>query len=136
MMSPRCLIRPDRVRRVPPRFSWLDQRLVRDGRLRGLSHAAHSLYLFLATVADNQGISWYSDTRTGVELGMSSPELARARSELLTADLLAYRAPLYQVLELPRQAVGVNRPGRPAARPATPAEVRALIESTFGTVDR
>ena len=140
MMSPRSVIRPDRVRRVPSRFSWLDQRLVREGRLRGLSHAAHSLYLFLVAVADNQGISWYSDSRIVVELGMSAPDVGRARAELIGADLIAYRPPLYQVLELPLQAGPVNRPGNqaagPAERPATPAEIRILIENAFGTVNR
>ena len=140
MRYERCVIRPDRVRRVPSRFSWLDQRLVREGRLRGLSHAAHSVYLFLATVADNQGLSWYGDGRVTVELGMGSAQLETVRAELVAADLIAYRPPLYQVLELRPQAwpaipAGVRRP-EPAERPATPAEVRAMIQTAFGTVDR
>jgi hypothetical protein len=105
-----------------------------------LSHAAHSLYLFLATVADHQGLSWYSDGRVMVELGMNWTELETARRELLGADLVAYRPPLYQVLEL-APAVGVvtcvgRVTGGPAERPATPAEVHALIQAAFGPVGR
>jgi hypothetical protein len=142
MRSERCVIRPERVRRVPSRFSWLDQGLVREGRLRGLSHAAHSLYLFLAIVADAEGLSWYGDRRVMEELGLGGTQLAGARGELLAADLVAYRAPLYQVLALSRRPaaavveVGGVGAGGEAERGLTPAEVRALIEATFGAVDR
>ncbi len=140
MRYERCVIRPERVRRVPSRFSWLDQGLVREGRLRGLSHGAHSLYLFLATVADNQGLSWYGDGRVTVELGMGAAQLESVRAELVVADLIAYRPPLYQVLELrppagPAIPAGVRRP-EPVERPATAAEIRVMIQTAFGAVDR
>lgn len=140
MRYERSVIRPERVRRVPSRFSWLDQGLVRDGRLRGLSHAGHSLYLFLATVADNQGLSWYGDGRVMIELGMSLAQLDGARTELVAADLIAYQPPLYQVLELrppcrPVMPAVVPR-AVPGERAATPAEVRALIQATFSAVGR
>jgi hypothetical protein len=141
MRYQRSVIRPDRVRRVPSHFSWLDQRLVREGRLRGLSHCGHSLYLFLATVADQQGLSWYSDGRILVEVGMSASQLEGAREELITADLVACQPPMYQVLELAAQtAEPVRRAGPvaagPAERPATRAEVHSLIQATFGAMDR
>jgi hypothetical protein len=105
-----------------------------------LSHGAHSLYLFLATVADNQGLSWYGEGRVAVELGMGPAQLETVRAELVAADLIAYRPPLYQVLELrplagPVIPAGGQRSG-PAERPATAAEVRALIRTVFGAVDR
>ena len=55
------LLRPDRVRRVPPQFSWVDHRLVRQQRLRDCEPPAWALYLFLVTVADARGLSFYSD---------------------------------------------------------------------------
>jgi hypothetical protein len=64
----------------------VDQRLVRDNFLRHADPAAWSLYLVLVTVADAQGLSYY---------------LAQARQQLVSADLLAYQKPLYQVLALP-----------------------------------
>jgi len=141
MKYERSVIRAERVRRVPSHFSWLDQRLVRDGWLRGLSHTARSLYLFLGTVADRQGLSWYGDGRVMVELGMSLAELDGARAELVAADLIAYQMPLYQVLELRARPAGAGVPTQvqrtsPKERAATPAEVSALIRATFGAVGR
>jgi hypothetical protein len=141
MKYERSVIRAERVRRVPSHFSWLDQRLVRDGWLRRLSHPARSLYLFLTTVADPQGLSWYGDGRVMVELGMSLSELDGARAELVAADLVAYRPPLYQVLELRARPAGTASAAQVqrasgGERAATPAEVSALIRATFGAVGR
>ena len=44
------------TRHVPPQFSWVDQRLVRDHYIDQLSSPACALYLFLVTVADAQGL--------------------------------------------------------------------------------
>jgi hypothetical protein len=46
-----------RLRHVPEGFGWVDHRLVRDGHVRGRSGGALSLYLFLVTVADSDGVS-------------------------------------------------------------------------------
>jgi len=90
----------DRLRRVPPQFSWIDHRLVRDRHLVGRSAEALALYLFLVTVADGQGLSYYSDAGIGRWLPLEGPTLARARQELIRARLIAYERPLYQVLSL------------------------------------
>lgn len=95
-------LRPDRLRRVPPQFSWIDHRLVREDRLRGVTSDGLALYLFLVTVADAQGMSYYGDARCARQLGMSVPALATARHALIDADLIAYEQPLYQVLSLDR----------------------------------
>jgi hypothetical protein len=95
-------LRPDRLRRVPPQFSWVDHRLVREGRLRGVPPDGLALYLFLVTVADAQGLSWYGDRRCAQHLGMDIPALQAARRSLIEADLIAYEGPLYQVLSLDR----------------------------------
>jgi hypothetical protein len=89
-----------RLRHVPRQFSWVDQRLIRDGHIRGRSTGALALYLFLCTVADAQGLSYYSDGRVGELLGMESGALCAARRELQEAGLVAYARPFYQVLSL------------------------------------
>jgi hypothetical protein len=91
----------ERLRRVPEQFSWLDHRLVRDRRLSRCSAEALALYLFLVTVCDGEGLSYYSD-RAIVELLplVDSAALPRARQQLLAARLIAYQKPLYQVLAL------------------------------------
>lgn len=100
MESSRELICPARLRRVPPRFSWIDQRLVRDRHLERLDVYAAALYLFLVTVADAQGLSWYGDPSVARRLSIELARLRRARADLIQAGLLAYAMPLYQVLAL------------------------------------
>ena len=103
------VICPARLRKVPPQFNWIDQRLVRDKHIGRVSHAALALYLFLLTVADAQGLSYYSDTAIGNLLHIDVDNLQRFRSELVATHLIAYQKPLYQVLSLdepmmPRQS--------------------------------
>lgn len=91
----------DQLRRVPLQFSWIDHRLVRDRHITGRSAEALALYLFLVTVADGQGLSFYSDAGIGKLLPLlAGPALVRARQELIRARLIAYERPLYQVLSL------------------------------------
>jgi hypothetical protein len=94
------LLCPDRARRVPEQFSWLDHRLVRDRHLAGRSADALALYLFLVTVADGQGLSYWSDPSICRLLPLNPDSLARARRELISAGLIAYQRPLVQVLAL------------------------------------
>jgi hypothetical protein len=91
---------PERLRRVPDQFSWIDHRLVRDRHIHGRSASALALYLFLVTVADGQGLSYYSDPAIGRLLPLDASGLAHARQELIAARLIAYQRPLYQVLSL------------------------------------
>lgn len=95
---------PEHLRRVPPQFSWIDHRLVRDKHITGRSVEALALYLFLVTVSDGQGLSYYSDAGIGELLPLDGPALIRARQELLRARLIAYEKPLYQVLSLDQPA--------------------------------
>ena len=96
---------PQRLRKIPAQFSWIDQRLVRDKHIGRVSHPALALYLFLLTVADADGLSFYSDTSIAGLLHMNGDILPRARRELLAAELITYQKPLYQILALdpPRQ---------------------------------
>ena len=56
------LLCPERVRRVPEQFSWVDHRLVREGHIKRCGLEALALYLLLVTVGDADGVSYYSDT--------------------------------------------------------------------------
>jgi hypothetical protein len=101
MMMQKKILRPDRLRQVPAQFSWLDQRLVRENFLRRAQPAAWALYLVLVTVADAQGLSYYSDATLCRLLQLEPLALAQARQQLVAADVVAYQKPLYQVLALP-----------------------------------
>jgi len=91
----------DRARKVPEQFSWVDQRLVRQEHIRRCDCRGLALYLLLVTVGDADGLSYYSDEKAAALLGLGGAELKAARQQLLDADLIAYRRPLYQVLSLP-----------------------------------
>ena len=104
-------IRPERLRQVPPGFSWVDHRLVRQDLISRCGHGALALYLFLVTVADAQGLSYYSDAALCRRLHMSPSDLAEARRQLARSELIAFAKPLYQVLSLD-----------PAPAPALPAD--------------
>ena len=90
-----------RLRRVPDGFGWVDHRFVREGHVRGRSGGALALYLFLVTVADGDGVSYYSDETLCGHLGFGPDELTRFRSELVKSGLVAWSRPFYQVLALP-----------------------------------
>jgi hypothetical protein len=91
---------------VPAQFSWVDQRLVRDNLLRHADLAAWALHMVPVTVADAQGLSYYSDATLSRLLKMEVVQLAHCRQQLVAADLLAYHKPLYQVLALPLAQAG------------------------------
>jgi hypothetical protein len=119
---------PQRLRCIPPQFSWVDHRLVRDGHIRGRSAPALALYLFLVTVADAEGMSWYSDAAVCRHLSWRCSELQGARAELERACLIAYRAPLYQVLDLAPAAVGSERSRGSRPQTPEPLSVRDILQ--------
>lgn len=114
-MMQKHLIYPEKVRRIPKQFSWVDHRLVRDHLIEQCSHQALALYLFLVTVGDQQGLSYYSDRSVGSRLAMDSAVLRRSREELIKAKLIAYRKPLYQALSLEPLKVARTNLDKPMA---------------------
>jgi len=90
----------ERVRKIPAQFSWVDHRLVRERHIERCDAHAAALYLFLVTVADAQGLSYYADASLAKRLSMDPVRLSKARSDLIRAGLIAYQRPLYQVLSL------------------------------------
>ncbi len=99
-MITKKLLNPERVRRVPAQFSWVDHRLVRDRIIQRASAKAWALYLVLVTVGDEHGISYYSDQKLADLLMLSQDELLLMRGQLVIAGVLAHEAPFYQVLAL------------------------------------
>lgn len=100
-MKNKRLPQPQRARQLPLQWSWIDHRLVSDQHLQRCSSDAWTLYLFLLSVGDAQGLSYYATPSMAARLGWSASRVISARLELLRADLIAYQKPFYQVLELP-----------------------------------
>ena len=126
----KTLLIPARRRRVPRQFSWIHQRLVRERHIGRCTPEALALYLFLVTVADGEGLSFYGESAIGALLGWPAAQVREARAALVRADLIAFAAPLYQVLSLdaplPTAAVGEPAPLPPAPRARAAGELRAM----------
>jgi hypothetical protein len=116
------LLNPERVRKVPPQFSWIDHRLVQENYFVRCDHSAWALYLFLSSVADAQGLSYYSDASLMRRLKMDPQALSASRQQLVQAGLIAYEKPFYQVLSL--EPVGAPRSG--------PISVGELLRQAMG----
>ncbi len=99
-MKQKALIDARRRRSIPKHFTWVDHRLVRDGHIRKCSIKSLGLYLFLVTVSDCDGLSYYGERRISEELSCAEETVPSLRSELITAGLIAYRNGIYQVLGL------------------------------------
>jgi hypothetical protein len=121
-MIRKVVICPARLRRLPRQFSWIDQRLVREGYLQRCDCEALALYLVLVTVADAQGLSYYGEDRLSRCLSLPLTQLQRARAMLVAAGLIAYQAPLYQVLDL--------TPPAPIDRRERLTSLRKILEAT------
>jgi hypothetical protein len=116
------VLNPERLRKVPPQFSWLDHRLVQENYFVRCDPPAWTLYLFLTSVADAEGLSYYSDASLMRRLKMDPLGLAASRQQLIQAGLIAHEKPLYQVLSL--EPVGAARSG--------PASVGEILRKALG----
>jgi hypothetical protein len=136
MMQKRLLV-PSRVRRIPRQFSWIDQRLVRDRHIEQVDCTALALYLFLLTVADAQGLSYYADASIGQKLSLRPEQVAVAREGLLRAGLIAYEAPVYQVLALdpPLPTSPVRQVQAPTSRARGSGALRSMREVLRQTLE-
>jgi hypothetical protein len=117
---------PERLRRVPAQFSWVDHRLVRDKYISRCSSQALALYLFLVTVGDAEGLSYYSDASICRLLSVEPSGVDGARRELIAMRLIAHQKPLYQVLALDPERVCLPA-RRPLSAPLPLAQILSEI---------
>ena len=120
-----------RLRQVPSQFSWIDQQLVRGRFIDRCDPPAAALYLFLVTVADAQGLSYYGDGSVCRHLQLSGAQLCCSRDRLIRIELIAFEAPIYQVLALPAPGASVSTTAAAvgvAAVSADRAQARAHLQ--------
>ncbi len=121
---------------MPAQFSWIDQALVQRHLIDRCDARAAALYLFLVTVADAQGLSYYGSSSLMQRLHLSTEELSAARQQLIDLELVAFSAPLYQVLAIagttaaPRTtSTSLTTTSAPAARDTGgPVSLAQLLE--------
>jgi hypothetical protein len=128
-MPMKRVICPERIRQIPAHFSWVDHRLVRERYIERCDACAAALYLFLVTVADAQGLSYYADATLTRRLSMAPARLEMARSDLIRVGLIAWQRPLYQVLAL-------DTPAPEPAPPPRPADVTTQLERLHAALGR
>lgn len=119
--KPLPVLSPERVRKPPPSFAWIDHRLRSSGLLSLLDPPEIGLYLFLALAADKEGLSCWRIDRIEREMPcFDRGALWQARDRLLQLDLVAFRPwrasdpdGVYQVLSVQRsgavQSPQINR---------------------------
>jgi hypothetical protein len=123
------VLSPNRVRRLPKcDWSWVDRRFLREFASK-LSGDAVFLYYILVAVSDKNGLSYYSDNTLSLMVRTSLPSLLKARQELIDHDLVAYQAPLVQVMSLPasEQARSSTLASDQASQAADAADLQQLI---------
>lgn len=124
------MLRPDRVREVPRSFSWIDHRLIRDGHLLRLQPPEILLYFFLVLVGDHHGLSYYSLGSISRYLKLPPEEIKSARARLCDRSLIAYKAPLYQVLSLPERTKP-SSPPRLTSPGGEPTSIGDILQSVL-----
>ena len=100
-MIKKRVLNPQRVRRISGGFSFIPHRFVTDGFLASLGANELLLYLFLVTVSDRNGLSFYRSDSICSLLHMTYDHYDKARDRLIEKDLIAFDGVLVQVLELP-----------------------------------
>ncbi len=99
------VIVPHRVRQVTDSFGFIPHRFLTGGFWPSLSSNELLLYLFLVTVSDKNGLSYYGSKKICSLLHLSYEEFIDARERLIARDLIAFDDILFQVLDLPVEPV-------------------------------
>ena len=123
-----------KLRKVPSQFSWVDQRLVRERYIDQLSPEACALYLFLVTVADAQGLSFYSEQSLCQRLSMAPAVIRQARQALIACALVAYQPPLSQVLALDRVVLSPAAVSPTPAGDVEPVDLKAVFKQIWAVL--
>jgi len=114
--KPLPVLVPDRVRRPPRSFAWIDHRLRSSGLLSLLDPPEIGLYFFLVLAADKDGLSCWRLDRIEREMPcFDRNALWSARDRLVELDLVAFRPwrasdpdGVYQALSIRRTGAAVS----------------------------
>lgn len=110
LKKPLPVLAPQRLRKVPRSFAWIDHRIRSEGILERLQPPDIGLYLFLTLAADRNGLScWRLDRIERAVPCFDRRSLWDARKRLAELELIAYRPwrkrepdGCYQVLSVER----------------------------------
>lgn len=126
VMKKRVLSR-SRIRRIQGGFAFVPHRFLNDGFIKRLGPGELLLYLFLILVSDSYGLSYYGNAAVCRFLNMTLCQLEHYRQILIDEDLIAFEAPLYQVLELPNRPADKTTAALGAS--SSPSSFSELLDS-------
>lgn len=127
LKKPLPILVPQRLRRVPRSFAWIDHRLRSQGFLERLRPEDLGLYLFLTLAADRNGLScWRLDRIEKTLPCFDRHALWDARTRLAKLDLIAYRPWRECEPDGCYQVLSVERPGDPIS-----PELRQIMAKVF-----
>lgn len=106
-------LEPRRVRYPKGAYGWVDLRIVTEGHLRTFPPSIALVYLFLCTVGNRDGISFWSKPRMAHTLNLPLDQIDEALQALSAAGLIAVACRIVQVLPIPA------RGARPSVAPQT-----------------
>lgn len=119
-------LEPRRIRYPKGAYGWVDLRIVTEGYLQALDPSSALTYLFLCTVGNREGISFWSRSRMARTLNLSPEAVDASLRALAGAGLIAVTERVVQVLPVP--ARGASQPAAPP--PPTPPPITAPPSST------
>lgn len=96
-------LEPRRIRYPRGAYGWVELKIVTEGYLQALAPEAALIYLFLCTVGNREGISFWSRPRMARTLNLSVDAVDVALQTLCAMDLIAAKARIVQVLPVPVQ---------------------------------
>lgn len=114
-------LEPRRIRYPKGAYGWVDLRIVTEGHLEALDPSSALTYLFLCTVGNREGISFWSRSRIARTLSLSLEVVQAALGALTEAGLIAATERIVQVLPVP--VLGDSQPAAPQKWPPPPTVV-------------
>jgi hypothetical protein len=94
-------LEPRRVRYPRGAYGWVELQIVTEGHLQALDREAALTYLFLCTVGNREGISFWSRSRMASTLNLSLDAVDTALRTLSAKELIAVNERIVQVLPVP-----------------------------------
>ena len=104
-MKENVILNSQRIRKISGSFCFIPHRFLRDGFFSSLGENELSLYFFLVLAGNYHGVSFYKDETIQKLLKIKPLEFEDARQGLLKKDLICFRPPFTQVLQLPEHPV-------------------------------
>jgi len=130
LKKPLPVLLPDRLRRIPCSFAWIDHCIRSKGFLKRLRPEDIGLYLFLTLAADRNGLSCWRLDRIERDIPcFDRHALWDARSRLAQLNLIAYRPWSDGSPDGCYQLLAVDRPPQAKPQDSLSPELATLFES-------